>query len=103
MASTRYSWMGVEPPLFGPGSPSTVSELPPIHPKRARIGIVRLCDYDPLKSSFTAIAARNSMLYARKHGYKLYMEGAALDPNRPIAWSKVSNFIIIFQLSIKYS
>ena len=89
--------------MFGPGSPSTVSELPPIHPKRARIGIVRLCDYDPLKSSFTAIAARNSMLYARKHGYKLYMEGAALDPNRPIAWSKVSNFIIIFQLSIKYS
>jgi hypothetical protein len=91
--AVHYSWYGIEPPLLRapvrPADAAAASAMPPILPKGSKIGIVRLCDYDPMLSPFTTIASRNSMKYARKYGYKLYMEGKALDPSRPIAWSKV--------------
>ena len=93
----KGTWTYMEPPLFpsviSRADAEAVSDVPPLPKKAARIGIVRLCDYDPMLSPFTSIAARNSLKYARKHGYKLYMEGQALDFARPIAWSKVCALI----------
>jgi hypothetical protein len=98
--AVRRSKLYVEPPLLpnGPFVQQVAAALPgssrsaaPTHaaPAPVSIGVIRLCDYDPAVTRMTSISARNGVLYTRRHGYTMYMEGASLDATRPAAWSKV--------------
>lgn len=100
MTATRFSWTGCEPPLLPLAQEH--SSVPIMHPKGSRIGIVRMCDYNPAMSPLTVVSARNSLSYAKKYGYKLYMEGSAMDHTRPIAWSKVGCRILNVSKSFVY-
>ncbi len=65
----------------------------------AGVGIVTLCEYDPMNSPLTALSASNKYRYAKKHGYRLFFETKRSDVSRPPAWSKVRPHSLLSVLS----
>lgn len=53
------------------------------------IAIATLCAYDPSESSMPPRSIDNKLRYARRHGYKFFVDTRSRDDSRPVAWSKV--------------
>jgi hypothetical protein len=57
-------------------------------PQQLNIEIVSLCAYPP-EHVLPGYAISNHNIYAKKHGYRYYVERNRVDPDRPHAWGKI--------------
>lgn len=56
---------------------------------RPRVAIVSLCAYNSSETQLQQLSTRNLEAYCQAHNYSCHMHTDALDPARPVAWSKV--------------